>query len=167
MNFEEEIVKFVERYSKDGWILKETPYCKYATLERRIIECSLNDEMVFATYYIDVDEVFKVPVLSVALFLESGHRLTHQEYSSLAQKYSGSWESNSKYLESLESFGDGFGYGAISEREHPITGLPVLFIHPCRTKEFITPLIQDGFDFMHIWMARYGPLFFYKLPIYN
>ena len=143
-DFHTKIREFVDRYSNDGWKIKTVDKIEFATLERKILPVEINEETVFATYYIDVDEVFQVPVLSASFYTESGHRLTHEElFSILPEK---------------------LDLTAISEREHPATGLPVFFIHPCKTDEFITPFVEKGADYMLVWIVRYGPVFFYKLP---
>jgi ubiquitin-like-conjugating enzyme ATG10 len=33
--------------------------------------------------------------------------------------------------------------GALSMAEHPITGMPAYFVHPCRTQEALAPLLGD------------------------
>ena len=135
---------FAKKYSYDGWTLKKEDGIEYATLERRILPFEFNDETIFATYYIDTDEVFRVPVISASFFTETGHRLSHEELLSLVP-------------EKLD-------LSAISEREHPATGKPVFFIHPCKTDEFIMPFVNEGADYMMVWIVRYGPIFFYRLP---
>ena len=109
-----------------------------------MIPIELNEESIFVNYYIDVDEVFRVPVLSATFFTESGHRLTHDElFSILPEK---------------------LDLNAISEREHQATGMPVFFVHPCKTEEFIAPFLNEGADYMLVWIVKYGPVFFYRIP---
>ncbi|EAX99098.1 hypothetical protein TVAG_457890 [Trichomonas vaginalis G3] len=145
MDFQTKIKNFVKTFSKDGWILKESNGKTYATNERRVLPVEINDETVFVTYYIDVDEVFQAPVLSAYFYTESGHRLTYDEL--------------------LKIMPEKLDMNSVSERIHPITGIPLFFIHPCKTIEYITPIEHHGIDFMNAWIGVYGPLFLYRLPI--
>lgn len=108
------------------------------------ISQQFNGQLLYINYYINLDQVFQVPVLSAQFFTETGQTLSHTELSSLIP-----------IAQDL---------GKISEREHEVIHEPVFFIHPCRTKEFLKPFIENGNDYLHVWLVRYGPVFFYKLP---
>jgi hypothetical protein len=49
---------------------------------------------------------------------------------------------------------------AITQGEHPHTGLPVFFLHPCKTRETVDLVMQD--EEMHkrseaeVWLESYG-----------
>ncbi|KAG5359287.1 Ubiquitin-like-conjugating enzyme ATG10 [Yarrowia sp. C11] len=49
---------------------------------------------------------------------------------------------------------------AITQGEHPHTGLPVFFLHPCKTRETVDILMQDeemkGKSEAEVWMESYG-----------
>ncbi|KAG5356000.1 Ubiquitin-like-conjugating enzyme ATG10 [Yarrowia sp. B02] len=47
----------------------------------------------------------------------------------------------------------------ITQAEHPETGLPVFFLHPCKTREMLD-LLQEGLDgeMAELWMETYGRL---------
>lgn len=128
----------------DGWELKQTAQGSYGYLARRLLPVQLDSSPVFANYFINLDQVFRVPVLSAIFFTDSGHRLSMTEL---------------KKILPID-----VGLTSVSEREHEITGTPVFFIHPCKTEEFIRPFLQDGADYLHVWMVSYGPVFLYKLP---
>ncbi|KAK8890704.1 E2-like conjugating enzyme atg10 [Tritrichomonas musculus] len=142
--FQQKITLFVEKYALDGWELKKARYGIYAYNPRRIIQKEIDGQPVFANYYIDYDHVFTVPVLSATFFTETGHQLTYSELLTILPQR-------------LEE-------GSISEREHELTGKPVFFIHPCKTQQFVEPFLKVGADYLHVWLVKYGPLFFYKLP---
>lgn len=142
--FNEKITDFVNKYANDGWELKKAHYGIYAYNPRRIIQKEIDEQQVFANYFIDYDQVFTVPVLSATFFTETGHQLTYSELMSILP-------------EKLEE-------GSISEREHELTGRPVFFIHPCKTQQFVEPFLQKGAEYLHVWLVKYGPLFFYRLP---
>lgn len=44
----------------------------------------------------------------------------------------------------------------ITQGEHPLTGLPVFFLHPCRTNEVVGVLQEVKEDKAEIWMDVYG-----------
>lgn len=51
---------------------------------------------------------------------------------------------------------------AITQGEHPVTGFPVFFLHPCKTRETVDLLMQDGgFEGKseaEVWLEVYGRL---------
>ena len=142
--FDEHIRSFCSKYARQGWELKQTPRGEYAYLARQLLPVQLGDSSVFANYFINRDQVFRVPVFSAMFFTESGHRLTMAEL---------------KEILPLD-----IGLTSVSEREHELTGTPVFFIHPCKTEEFIHSFLEDGADYLHVWLVSYGPVFLYKLP---
>jgi hypothetical protein len=142
--FRTELENFVRTYPSEGWELKETPDGIYAFNGRRVIPAQFRGLQVFANYYINRDQIFRVPVFSATFYTEDGRQLTFTELAPLLpEKLDGS---------------------AISEREHELTGYPVFFIHPCKTDELIAPFVALGANYLHCWLVRYGPVFFYRLP---
>ena len=49
---------------------------------------------------------------------------------------------------------------AITQGEHPVSGLPVFFLHPCKTRETMDMLMQEGgmgeLSEAEVWLERYG-----------
>jgi hypothetical protein len=145
--FRAELEAFLASYPMEGWVLKETPDGVYVYNGRRVIPAQFRGLQLFANYYINRDQVFRVPVLSATFYSEDGRQLTFSELAPLLpEKLDGS---------------------AITEREHELTGTPVLFIHPCKTHELIAPFAAVGASYIHCWLVRYGPVFFYRLPLAN
>lgn len=142
--FEEHVRSFCQKYAMQGWELKETARGSYAYLARQLLPVQFGDSPVFANYYINRDQVFRVPVLSAMFFTDSGHRLTMSELRTILPI--------------------DIGLTSVTEREHELAGLPVFFIHPCKTEEFIRPFVAQGADYLHVWLVSYGPVFLYKLP---
>lgn len=143
-DFLAKIRKFAQDYANDGWKMKESDGYEFATNERRILPAEVNDETVFATYFIDVDEVFQAPVLSAYFYTESGHRLTYEELNSLMPQK--------------------LDLDSVSERIHSGTQMPVFFLHPCKTLQYLKGVEENGVDFMVAWIAIYGENFLYRLP---
>ena len=142
--FDQLIEKFVERYKMEGWELKVTKNGKYGYLPRRVLSRTLDNESVFANYYVDWDEIYRVPVLSAQFYTESGNRVYHDQL--------------------MKLIGQDLDRASISEREHDKTGFPVFYLHPCNTEEFVRPFVENGANYLHVWMVAYGPFFLYKLP---
>jgi hypothetical protein len=143
--FRAELEHFVRSYPTEGWEVKETPDGVYGFNGRRVIPAQFQGLQLFANYYINRDQIFRVPVLSATFYSEDGRQLTFSELAPLLP-------------EPLDG-------SAISEREHELTGTPVFFIHPCKTDALIAPFVALGADYLHCWLVRYGPVFFYRLPL--
>lgn len=143
-DFETLLEDFIKKYKSDGWELKTANGSKYGYNARRMLDETLNGEIIFANYFISRDPVFRVPVLSALFFKETGQRLTFDELMSLIPR--------------------DLDRSSISEREHELTGTPVFYIHPCKTAEFIQPFVDAGANYLNVWMVSYGPVFFYRLP---
>jgi hypothetical protein len=142
--FVQQISEFVMKYQSELWELRNTTSGIYAMNARRPLATAFHGSPVFANYYINLDQVFRVPVLSAAFFTVTGHQLTFDELISMLP-------------EKLDRT-------AISQREHEITGTPVFFIHPCQTEACVRPFVDSGANYLHVWLVRYGPYFLYRLP---
>lgn len=50
--------------------------------------------------------------------------------------------------------------GAVSMTEHPVTGLPTFFVHPCRTqdamRDVLTDLKADDEKYLVLWLGLVG-----------
>ena len=64
--------------------------------------------------------------------------------------------------------------GALSMAEHPITGTPAYFVHPCRTQEALSPLLEDaspkakpcsGTQYLLLWFGVIGASVGLSVPI--
>ena len=64
--------------------------------------------------------------------------------------------------------------GALSMAEHPITGIPAYFVHPCRTQEALSPLLEDashkanpcgGTHYLLLWFGVIGASVGLSVPI--
>jgi hypothetical protein len=144
VEFETQLEAFVKKYECDNWELRKSGPSLCAVNQRRSLPLELQGLRVFVTYYISFDQVFRVPVLSAVFFTESGHQLTLDEFHTIVPIP--------------------LDRGSVSEGEHQILQIPVLFIHPCNTDSFIRPFADNGADYLHVWMNSYGPVFLYKLP---
>jgi hypothetical protein len=142
--FAREISEFVTKYQSELWELRDTASGIYAMNSRRPVAAHFEGSQVFANYYINLDRIFRVPVLSATFFTDTGRQLTFDELVSIIP-------------EKLDR-------SAISEREHEITGIPVFFIHPCKTEACVRPFVAKGANYFHVWLVRYGPFFLYRLP---
>jgi ubiquitin-like-conjugating enzyme ATG10 len=64
--------------------------------------------------------------------------------------------------------------GALSMAEHPITGMPVYFVHPCRTQEALAPLLEDSsqkarsepeLEYLLLWFGVIGASVGLSVPV--
>lgn len=64
--------------------------------------------------------------------------------------------------------------GALSMTEHPITGMPAYFVHPCRTQEVMAPLLGvedlksntgDPIKYLMLWLGVIGASVGLSVPV--
>jgi ubiquitin-like-conjugating enzyme ATG10 len=67
--------------------------------------------------------------------------------------------------------------GALSMAEHPINGVPAYFVHPCRTQEVMSPLLQNvdsikpefnspkAMNYLMLWLGVIGASVGLSVPI--
>lgn len=64
--------------------------------------------------------------------------------------------------------------GALSMSEHPVTGIPAYFVHPCRTQEAMSPLLEyasrdakpcSGMQYLLLWFGVIGASVGLSVPI--
>jgi ubiquitin-like-conjugating enzyme ATG10 len=67
--------------------------------------------------------------------------------------------------------------GALSMAEHPITGVPAYFVHPCRTQDVMSPLVQSAetskpeadplkaMNYLMLWLGVIGASVGLSVPI--
>jgi ubiquitin-like-conjugating enzyme ATG10 len=64
--------------------------------------------------------------------------------------------------------------GALSMAEHPMTGVPAYFVHPCRTQEALSPLLDNaspnakpcsGTQYLLLWFGVIGASVGLSVPI--
>lgn len=50
--------------------------------------------------------------------------------------------------------------GALSLAEHPVTGMPACFVHPCRTREAMEPILRGrsvkAVEYVVLWLGTIG-----------
>jgi len=134
---------FVAEYSHDGWVFVTSNSSFYAKNERKVIQ--KGDDIFFANYYIDIDDVFNVPVFSTVFYYENGQRILFNDF--------------------LNIITEDLTLESVSEREHPILHIPVFFVHPCKTAEFVKPFTDLGLKYMNVFVGRYGSVFRYRIPM--
>ena len=66
--------------------------------------------------------------------------------------------------------------GALSIAEHPITGMPAYFVHPCRTQEALTPLLagasqtagtEPAVEYLLLWFGVIGASVGLSVPVHT
>ncbi|XP_072219712.1 ubiquitin-like-conjugating enzyme ATG10 isoform X1 [Leuresthes tenuis] len=60
---------------------------------------------------------------------------------------------------------------AITQQEHPLLGQPFFFLHPCRTEEFMRPMLQAAqeqcrpVNYVLSWLSVVGPVLGLDVPL--
>lgn len=52
----------------------------------------------------------------------------------------------------------------ISQTEHPLTGTPCWFIHPCDTQKLMNVIQYDYLDYIKTWLSFAGPIVKCQIP---
>lgn len=64
--------------------------------------------------------------------------------------------------------------GALSMSDHPVTGVPAYFVHPCRTQEALAPFLRDPrpdggaqkpLDYLMLWLGVIGASVGLSVPV--
>lgn len=64
--------------------------------------------------------------------------------------------------------------GALSMSDHPVTGVPAYFVHPCRTQEALAPFLEDpksdgsartALDYLMLWFGVIGASVGLSVPV--
>lgn len=59
-------------------------------------------------------------------------------------------------------------YGSISQAEHPLTGVPFWYIHPCQTQNMLQTIVgihgPPIDDYIKVWLSLVGPIVKYHIP---
>ncbi|XP_058512308.1 ubiquitin-like-conjugating enzyme ATG10 isoform X2 [Ochotona princeps] len=62
-------------------------------------------------------------------------------------------------------------WDAITQQEHPILGQPFFVLHPCKTNEFMTPVLKNpqkinrNINYVTTWLSVVGPVVGLTLPL--
>uniref|UniRef100_A0A9L0SDZ4 Ubiquitin-like-conjugating enzyme ATG10 n=1 Tax=Equus caballus TaxID=9796 RepID=A0A9L0SDZ4_HORSE len=62
-------------------------------------------------------------------------------------------------------------WDTISQQEHPILGQPFFVLHPCKTNEFMTPVLKNSrkinrnVNYITSWLSLVGPVVGLHLPL--
>ena len=59
--------------------------------------------------------------------------------------------------------------GSLSMTNHPVTGMPAYFIHPCKTQEAMAAVAADRvlvpLEYLTLWLGLVGPSVGFSLPL--
>lgn len=64
--------------------------------------------------------------------------------------------------------------GALSVADHPVTGIPAYFVHPCRTQEALTPFLGEtqsratdrkALEYLMLWFGVIGASVGLSVPV--
>mmetsp|Transcript_19555 Transcript_19555/g.21747 ORF Transcript_19555/g.21747 Transcript_19555/m.21747 type:complete len:174 (+) Transcript_19555:41-562(+) len=147
--------KLVEKSAEsreDAWELRDGGSdccynCKKYLARTHVLRKLQSDEdtptFCYFDYFIVYSSTYTVPVLYFNVYNLDGSLLTPEEFrKSLPQHLS-----NEKQK-----------WNFITQDEHPITGVPCNYIHPCQTQQVMEQLLQGAAtsDYLLTWLSMYG-----------
>ncbi|KAI4233324.1 MAG: hypothetical protein LQ349_004478 [Xanthoria aureola] len=125
--------------------------------EAAIHHASASEHLPSVQYDVVHSQSYQVPVLYFHYHdAAHAHKLLHRVYDALVPK---------NHAPGLRAVGI---LGAISMGNHPMTGTPACFIHPCNTAEALRQIIDgrlvSSLEYLQIWFGLVGPSVGLYLP---
>ncbi|XP_028283435.1 ubiquitin-like-conjugating enzyme ATG10 isoform X2 [Parambassis ranga] len=118
----------------------------------------INSQVLQYEYHILYSCSYSTPVLYFRAFTMEGRSLTLQEV----------WSSiHPNYRLCLQNS----PLTTITQQEHPLLGQPFFMLHPCKTEEFMRPLLQASHDqprpvnYVLSWLSVVGPVVGLDIPL--
>ena len=112
-------------------------------------------------YHAVYSHTYQVPVLYLTACRSNGLRLSLEEVWSLVPRAHHSRLAAARW-------------STLTEGEHPVTGTPFYFVHPCHTGRVMATVIgheggkpreRPGVDYLTSWLSMFGPLVGLELPL--
>ena len=131
--------------TEDIWKLEHTPNLELVCYHT----CEISSTPARLEYRITYNEAYGVPKLLFRGSFNNGHPVPLSYF----------WECFAKYAQHFQ----GDLWSAISQTEHPSTGVPYFFLHPCTTEKLMSDVNPpSGAAYLTFWLsyvARYFNLF--------
>ncbi|XP_026722441.1 ubiquitin-like-conjugating enzyme ATG10 [Athene cunicularia] len=116
------------------------------------------EEMIRYEYHILYSSSYQVPVLYFRACFLDGRPLTLDEI----------WKNVHACYQAHLLEGP---WDTITQQEHPLLGQPYFFLHPCRTNEFMSPILTSSqkqnrhTNYIILWLSTVGPVVGLNLPL--
>ncbi|XP_003786066.1 ubiquitin-like-conjugating enzyme ATG10 [Otolemur garnettii] len=115
-------------------------------------------EVIKYEYHVLYSCSYQVPVLYFRASFLDGRPLTLKDI----------WEGVHEYYKTRLLQGP---WDTITQQEHPILGQPFFILHPCKTNEFMTPILKNSqkinrhVNYITSWLSIVGPVVGLNLPL--
>ena len=116
---------------------------------------------VHLEYHAVYSHTYQVPVLYLTASHSNGQRLTLEEVWSLVPR------AHHTRLDAAK-------WSTLTEGEHPVTGTPFYFVHPCQTGQVMATIVgheggepgeEPCVDYFTSWLSMFGSLVGLELPL--
>ncbi|XP_050800812.1 ubiquitin-like-conjugating enzyme ATG10 isoform X2 [Gopherus flavomarginatus] len=139
----------------DGWEWKSI---KEALDDSQASEICAPSEVIRYEYHVLYSSSYQVPVLYFRACFLDGRPLTLDEI----------WEGVHECYRARLLEGP---WDTITQQEHPLLGQPFFVLHPCRTNEFMAPVMANSqrenrnINYVTSWLSIVGPVVGLNLPL--
>nr|XP_003408032.3 ubiquitin-like-conjugating enzyme ATG10 isoform X1 [Loxodonta africana]XP_010586554.2 ubiquitin-like-conjugating enzyme ATG10 isoform X1 [Loxodonta africana]XP_023401366.1 ubiquitin-like-conjugating enzyme ATG10 isoform X1 [Loxodonta africana] len=123
-----------------------------------VLETAAASEVIKYEYHVLYSCSYQVPVLYFRASFLDGRPLTLKDI----------WERVHECYKTRLLQGP---WDTITQQEHPILGQPFFVLHPCKTNEFMTPVLQNSqkikrnVNYITSWLSIVGPVVGLNLPL--
>ncbi|KAI5946418.1 Ubiquitin-like-conjugating enzyme ATG10 [Manis javanica] len=121
-------------------------------------EMAVGTEVIKYEYHVLYSYSYQVPVLYFRASFLDGRPLTLKDI----------WEGVHECYKTRLLQGP---WDTITQQEHPVLGQPFFVLHPCKTDEFMTPMLKNSqkinrrFNYITSWLSIVGPVVGLNLPL--
>ncbi|XP_070089484.1 ubiquitin-like-conjugating enzyme ATG10 isoform X3 [Equus przewalskii] len=143
----------------DGWEWRTSKEALELPLDDfEVTESTATNEVIKYEYHVLYSCSYQVPVLYFRASFLDGRPLALKDI----------WEGVHECYKTRLLQGP---WDTISQQEHPILGQPFFVLHPCKTNEFMTPVLKNSrkinrnVNYITSWLSLVGPVVGLHLPL--
>ncbi|KAM7166829.1 ubiquitin-like-conjugating enzyme ATG10 isoform 4-T6 [Macrochelys suwanniensis] len=132
--------------------------CAEALDDSQVAGICATSEVIRYEYHVLYSSSYQVPVLYFRACFLDGRPLTLDEI----------WEGVHECYRARLQEGP---WDTITQQEHPLLGQPFFVLHPCRTNEFMAPVLANSrrenrnINYITSWLSIVGPVVGLNLPL--
>ncbi|XP_047412651.1 ubiquitin-like-conjugating enzyme ATG10 isoform X2 [Sciurus carolinensis] len=123
-----------------------------------VTQTAMASEVIKYEYHVLYSSSYQVPVLYFRASFLDGRPLALKDI----------WEGVHECYQTRLLQGP---WDTITQQEHPILGQPFFVLHPCKTNEFMTPILKNAqkinrnINYITSWLSIVGPVVGLNLPL--